>query len=282
MTRVLHLLTAEPGTPSAALAALVADTIEHEPGEHHVLLRGGESLRDAADAAGLGPYTLLADAAMPWPGLLPCTLRQGKLLAQCDRVDAWTPRAAQLARKAGAPAVQPRFHPTNLHRLAERYTDTGRLAMCGREAQRDTWGLAPHDHAIAMIGRTADDADTALAALAGVMVQGILDHRGQDAGRVFLICHPLHPRRQVAQRMLDGADFPGMLIQQPLLETPWHTYPSCDAALVTDAYSTSTLHGYWAQQAKHPIHTTTSGQPSELAQAILEHIDAPRAACASS
>ncbi|MEM9414428.1 MAG: hypothetical protein AAGA29_02980 [Planctomycetota bacterium] len=277
MTRVLHLLTDEPGTPSAALAALVADVIQQEPGEHHALLRGGEMLRDAAKAAGLKPFTLLPDRQTPWPGLLPCTLRQGRLITQCDRVDAWTPRAAKLARQAGAPAVQPRFHPANLARLAEQCTDTDRLETCDREAMRRRWGLADNDHAVAMIGRTLGDADTALAALAGVMVQGILDARGKEAGRLALICHPQHPRRREAQRMLDSADHASLLIQEPKLDQPWRTYPACDAALVTAPSARPTLHAYWATQAGLHIHTTT-GRPSDLAQAISEHLDAQRGA----
>lgn len=277
MTRVLHLLTDEPGTPSAALAALIADTVRHEPGEHHTLLRGGEALRDAAVAAGLRPYTLLPDSARPWPGLLPCTLRQGRLLLQSDRVDAWTPRAAHLARQAGAPAVHPRFHPANLQRLADRYTDTTRCDACDRDAQRSRWGLGPQDHAVAMIGRTADDADTALAALACVMVQGILDKRGPDAGRVVLICHPLHPLRREAQRMLASAGHADLLVQEPRLHTPWSIYPACDAALVTQPNPPWSLHAHWAAQAGLCVHAA-SNPPSVLAQAILQQLDAPRAA----
>lgn len=281
MTRVLHLLTASAarGGYDAELPALVSDVIRHEPGEHHTLLLGGEPLRAAANDAELHPTTLLPDTLRSVPGMLLMPQRIGRLLKQCDRVDAWTPRAAQVARMAGAPAVQPRFRPGGLTRLARQVADPGRLDPDRRAALRHNWGLSEHDHAVALIGSGTARGDTCVAALAAVMVHGVLRQRDRGPGRAVLLCHPEQWHRRQAQAMLDQADLTGLLIQEPRLTAPWAVFPGCDAAATT-ADETPTLFHHWAQQAGLALCTTPTGRARELAQAILEHIDAEHAASA--
>lgn len=288
MTRVLHLLTGDDAPQSATLAALIADTTRHEPGEHHTLLLGGQALRDAALWADLQPFTLLPQPTALTRLMLPMNRGLMRLIREADRVDCWSPKAAEVARIAGAPARQSRFAAAALLELAQAQTDAVRLERCDRASARAGWGVADNNYVVALLDPALSRADASAVGMAMYMVQDVLDSQaagpapppgedgpggtGEPPRRAYLLCHPGQRNRHDIEKTFALSGRRGLLIQSPALSAPWRVLPACDACISFRPGMSPTLLDHWASLAG--LHRLADAQspPRQIAHAVSDWI----------
>jgi hypothetical protein len=304
---ILHLVDDRGPQTSPMTLALLADTIEgDEDREHHVLLLGGQALRDSARAVGVdraaASFQVLG-LPMDHPVLAPTALlRRLWRFRRARSIHAWSdtalstaalfapriPRVVHITQPPTLPAskrlLRQMYHAgMDVHVIDESLIQT--LERIGLPAGRvhltepmfDTSRLADASPREVMRSRWdwgnnestvawMTDAPSRTDARDAALLLGLLCET--LPGKIQLLVHPGTPRLWSGIDQLQPHGNSGRLVQEPLLARPWKLLPCIDQVVL--AHGASLLSRRWAEIAGIPIIAPTSqaASPRHLAQEL--------------
>ena len=164
-------------------------------------------------------------------------------------------------KQSGLPGGRIRHVPATL--------DFSRLAIDQRELNRQRWGIQGDTRVVALLDNASRQASAREAANVAYLVQA-----GAQRS-VRLLVHPKQFQRAEMQQVLEGLGNPNIMIQDPVLATPWAVLPSVDAALLLDR--DAPLATMWAMASEVPVVAPDTPANRELLEPYPHAAYAPSA-----
>ncbi len=303
--RVLHLIDASSPQATATTLALMAQSLGRlGDTDQHVFLLGGRGLKDAADAAGLHPASVLGTpfgkAVLGWPKVN----RSIKNLGRIDLVHCWSIGALSLTaiKLRTIPRVLtlttvPTPRSVRWLRMVLRETQgqtvllsissTIRRGLLGGGLPESTvhvlrpaidMGMVDHDSRSTLrrqwgvrgdktkiIALLGDTAHDADALAASKALNMVADSSAMDGLDPRLLVRHDQINRQRIETVMRHLHKQYRIIQEPRMACPWSVLPGCDLAVALSANGGG-LSLLWAMAANVPIIAEATYAASEIVE----------------